>query len=243
MARPTPPVSSRRPLLVSDFDGTMTGPEFFGLLLEELDDPSLEETWQAFCDGRLTHFEVLHRIFAAARLDLPAMQAIVEHLEPRAGLAPAVRALEGAGWEVQVASAGCVWYIERFLAAQGLELTVHANPGRFVPGEGLHMELPESSPYLDPATGISKTAVVRAALTARPVVAFAGDGRPDLDAALLVPPARRFARGWLGGALDERGEGCQRFESWSTIAATLLATVGAGDGRPDSQPDSRPAGR
>ena len=45
--------------------------------------------------------------------------------------------------------------------------------------------------------------------------------RPDLDPALLVPPQRRFARGWLAEALSERGEGFRRFEQWSQIVDHL----------------------
>ena len=52
-------------------------------------------------------------------------------------------------------------------------------------------------------------------------VAFAGDGRPDLRPALLVPPQLRFARGWLAEALSERGEKFHPFEHWSEIADQL----------------------
>ena len=43
----------------------------------------------------------------------------------------------------------------------------------------------------------------------------------DGKTALLVPPQLRFARGWLAGALSERGEGFQPFERWSQIADHL----------------------
>jgi 2-hydroxy-3-keto-5-methylthiopentenyl-1-phosphate phosphatase len=53
-------------------------------------------------------------------------------------------------------------------------------------------------------------------------VAFAGDGPPDLQAALLVPPGLRFARGGLAEELRARGEAFQPFSRWSEIARELV---------------------
>jgi 2-hydroxy-3-keto-5-methylthiopentenyl-1-phosphate phosphatase len=63
--------------------------------------------------------------------------------------------------------------------------------------------------------------IVRDALKRSERVAFAGDGRPDLEPALLVKPEFRFARGWLADAFRERGEKFHPFERWSQIADRL----------------------
>jgi len=105
---------------------------------------------------------------------------------------------------------------------------VHANPGSLVPGHGLVMEMPRNSPFFDPAIGIGigigigKAAVVREALQRHPCVAFAGDGPPDHGPALLVPPGRRFARGFLAEKLAKEGEAFQSYACWSAIADRLL---------------------
>ena len=83
------------------------------------------------------------------------------------------------------------------------------------------MSLPERSRFFSPATGVNKVAIVRDALDRSDRVAFAGDGRPDLEPALLVQAQLRFARGWLAEALKERGEGFYPFERWSQIADQL----------------------
>jgi 2-hydroxy-3-keto-5-methylthiopentenyl-1-phosphate phosphatase len=83
------------------------------------------------------------------------------------------------------------------------------------------MLLPERSPFFSPTKGVNKVAIVRDALNRSGRVAFAGDGRPDLKPALLVPPQLRFARGWLAEALRERGEKFNPFERWSEIADQL----------------------
>jgi 2-hydroxy-3-keto-5-methylthiopentenyl-1-phosphate phosphatase len=69
--------------------------------------------------------------------------------------------------------------------------------------------------------GVNKSAVVQHALHIVDTVAFAGDGPPDLEPALLVQPGLRFARGILAEQLRERGGGFQPFSRWSEIARKL----------------------
>jgi 2-hydroxy-3-keto-5-methylthiopentenyl-1-phosphate phosphatase len=98
---------------------------------------------------------------------------------------------------------------------------LHANPGRFVAGQGLLMDLPRDSPYFSPTHGIDKAGIVRHHLAAGSVVAFAGDGFPDIDAARLVQPDLRFARGDLAQVLTSSGQQFRPFLVWSEIAQAL----------------------
>jgi 2-hydroxy-3-keto-5-methylthiopentenyl-1-phosphate phosphatase len=123
---------------------------------------------------------------------------------------------------VVVTSAGCDWYIRRLLAAAGVEVVVHANPGRFEVGRGLLMEMPTGSPYLSPTLGVDKARVVRRYLDAGRTVAFAGDGFPDAESARLVPGDLRFARGDLADVLGREGLPFHPFDTWSDIARVLL---------------------
>jgi 2-hydroxy-3-keto-5-methylthiopentenyl-1-phosphate phosphatase len=210
-------------LLVTDFDGTLTRNDFFNLVVEAFAPAGLGEHWSAYQAGRLTHFEALQGIFAGIRGGEADLLALLS----RAGLEPelpaCVKALHRAGWEVVVASAGCAWYIDRLLASCGVRVTVHANPGRFVPGRGLLMELPTGSPYFCRLTGIDKAAIVREGLAAGRVVGFAGDGALDAAAARLVPSRLRFARAELAAALDAERLPYRRFERWREVAQALLA--------------------
>ncbi|RLS33818.1 MAG: hypothetical protein DWH78_12150 [Planctomycetota bacterium] len=83
------------------------------------------------------------------------------------------------------------------------------------------MQLPTQSPFFTEQFGISKTALVQKALQSCSAVAFAGDGRPDLEPALMVRPEMRFARGWLATELRLRGEIFQHFSRWSEISDKL----------------------
>ena len=135
----------------------------------------------------------------------------------------AVAELEQANWKVVIASAGCRWYIERLLSAAGVQIELHANPGRFETGKGLLMEMPHTSPFVCSTLGIDKSAVVRHYLAANNEVAFAGDGFPDFEAARLVPSELRFARGDLAAVLKQSNLEFRPFSTWSDVARELVA--------------------
>jgi hypothetical protein len=85
------------------------------------------------------------------------------------------------------------------------------------------MERATDSPYLHPALGIDKAAVVRDALQRDDVVAFAGDSwLTDGPPALLLPAGRRFATGQLARRLAAEGQAYQPFAAWTEIAGVLL---------------------
>ena len=208
-------------VLVTDFDGTITKSDFYELIATHLLPPGTANYWAEYRTGRITHFEALRGYFAEIRADESAVWRIVDRMEIDPCLAAAVEKLRQANWHVVIASAGCRWYIESLLSRAGVEIELHANPGRFVAGQGLLMELPRDSPYFSPTHGIEKAGIVRHHLASGSDVAFAGDGFPDIDAARLVPPERRFARGDLAEVLTESGQSFRPFGVWSEIAQAL----------------------
>jgi 2,3-diketo-5-methylthio-1-phosphopentane phosphatase len=211
--------------LVSDFDGTITGRDFYELIAERYMPRDPTDYFAEYRKGRRTHFEAMQAFFRHAPSDPVLLEVLLRETEPDPHLAASALRLEAAGWDLIIVSAGCSWYIERILAAAGVSAVVHSNPGRIEPGRGLVLRLPTESPFFSPDTGIDKCAVVRDAQSRYRAVAFAGDGAPDIRPALLVPPANRFARRFLAQALESRGEPCQPFEAWSQIVETILSST------------------
>jgi 2,3-diketo-5-methylthio-1-phosphopentane phosphatase len=210
------------PVLISDFDGTMTRHDFYKLAIERLLPADTPNHWADYRSGAITHFEALRRYFAAIRKTEDEVLAVVRQMELDPGLPAAIESLHNSGWKVIVTSAGCEWYIRRLLSDAGVSVVVHANAGRFETGRGLLMQMPTGSPYLSDFLGVDKTAVVREHVSQGGRVAFAGDGYPDADAARLVPGDLRFARGDLANVLHDEGLEFQRFQTWSEIAHALL---------------------
>ena len=214
-------VQKPQSVLVSDFDGTMTRHDFYKLVIESLIPPGTPDYWAMYRAGTITHFEALRRYFAAIRACVKDVLEVVERMELDPNLPEAVDALARSGWRVVVVSAGCDWYIRHLLRTANVDLEVYSNPGRFVVGQGLLMEMPLDSPYLSPTLGVDKAAVVRHEINQGRRVAFAGDGFPDVEPARLVPGDMRFARGDLANTLRSEGLAFQRFDTWSDIADIL----------------------
>ena len=206
-------------ILVTDFDGTITRRDFYQLVLNRVP-PGTPDFWGEYLAGRITHFEALNAVFGAYTPGETALIALTHDMEIDPGLHQGVEMLRGAGWSVQVASAGCSWYIQRLLREADVAVDVFANPGMMVDGR-LLMSLPRDSPFFSPMTGIDKRGIVQNALETGAVVAFAGDGPPDFEPALLVPENLRFATGFLAGELTRRGLGFRPFGRWSEVAETL----------------------
>ena len=211
-----------RNIFISDYDGTITDKDFYSLLAEHYIPGDTPDYFAQYREGRLTHFEAMAAYFAFAPTEERHLEELLAASQADPELGAAAALLEHAGWELWIVSAGSSWYVERVLGRAGVAATVYSNPGRVEKGRGLVLEkFDPSSPYHSPSVGIDKSAVVRHALHVAETVAFAGDGPPDLQPALLVPPALRFARGFLAEALRERGEAFRPFSRWSEIVRAL----------------------
>ncbi len=209
-------------VLISDFDGTITARDYYYLVIERLFTSDTPDYWAEYEAGQVTHFEALRNIFKAVPAGEAALLELTQHTGIDPELPAEIKALQAAGWDVNIVSAGCGWYIHELLRQHGVDVPVYASTGKIVEGR-LVMELPTDSPYFSREVGIDKAAAVKAALAQGKRVAYAGDGPVDLEPALLVPPHLRFARAALAQLLRQRGDGFRSFDRWSDIARALRA--------------------
>lgn len=220
-AGPTPQARNSS-ALVCDFDGTLTRHDFYRLVQTRWWRPDEPNPWNDYLAGRLTHFDALNRIFARVRGNEASLKAFIDTMELDPTVPAAFEELHAAGWTLIIASAGCQWYMGHLLSGVKAPFTLHANPGRYSPGRGLQMIPPVESRFFNAPTGIDKVAVVRDALARHARVAFAGDGPPDLPAAMLVAGQRRFGRGYLAEALAAQKEAFNPLTDLAAVARQLL---------------------
>ena len=203
-------------------DGTITNKDFYSLLAERYVPANEPDYFARYQEGRISHFEAMAAYFAFAPTEEQQLEERLTASQPDPDLGASAAVLRRADWKFWAVSAGFSWYVERVLSRAGVAATVYSNPGRLENGRGLVLEkLDPSSPFHSASVGVDKSAVVRHALRIADAVAFAGDGPPDLQPALLVRPGLRFARGSLAEALLARGEAFQTFSRWSEIAREL----------------------
>ena len=195
-----------RKIFISDYDGTITDKDFYSLLAERYIPGDTPDYFAQYREGRITHFEAMAAYFAFAPTKEQELEELLAASQVDPDLGESAALLQRAGWELWVVSAGSSWYVERVLRQAGVAASVYSNPGRLENGRGLVLEkLGPTSPFHSASVGVDKSAVVRHALHIAETVAFAGDGPPDLQPALLVRPNLRFAREFLAKALRARG--------------------------------------
>jgi 2,3-diketo-5-methylthio-1-phosphopentane phosphatase len=208
--------------LVSDFDGTVTDFDVYALIAERYMPKDHPDYFADYRAGHITHFDAMQAFYHFAPSEPQALDGLLRDTKPDPQLADCVRRLEANGWDLIIASGGSSWYIEQILRTAGVCATIHSNPGQLEEGRGLVLRLPKESPFFSPQVGINKAGVVRDALQRYKKVAFAGDGPPDIEPALLVAPSLRFARRFLAQALDDRGAPYQPYRIWSEVVEALL---------------------
>lgn len=214
-------------IFITDFDGTLCRQDFYQLVVAHLLPPSVPNYWQDYLDQKLTHFEVLRCYFAEIRQSEKEVDQLLDRMELEPELPRLLAELRSARWEVVIASAGCAWYIQKLLRHVEKLPAIHANPGRFVEGQGLLMSLPHGQPFFSPINGIDKTSIVKAAIAqvGQGNVAYAGDGLTDVVPALLVSEQQRYARSDLARVLSEKKQRYHSFERWAEIAEKLLCST------------------
>lgn len=175
--------------LVSDFDGTISDDDFFYYISRQyLGEKSLVP-WQAYMEGKKTHFEALKEIFASLRVEKADLDNFIRKIRIDKGF------LKTAAWcqeqqiPVYVCSAGCDYYINLLIgpaiAEYGIRLV--ANHGTYSSNHGLEMTPPPAgSRFYDFGTGINKAAIVAYLQEQGYRVVYCGDGMPDLAAARIA---------------------------------------------------------
>lgn len=208
---------------ISDFDGTITDVDLYTLIAERYMPKDHRDYFADYRAGRITHFQAMQAFFHFAPSEPQALEQLLRDTKPDPQLGDSVRRLQAKDWDLIIVSAGSSWYIEQILGKAGVSATIHSNPGRIEEGRGLVLQLPKESPFFSTQVGIDKAGIVRNALQRYQRVAFAGDGPPDIEPALVVAPAWRFARRFLAEALDARGEPYQSYGLWSEVVDALLS--------------------
>jgi len=181
--------------LVSDFDGTISGDDFFYYITEKYLTPADMAPWESYLQGNKTHFGALQEIFAKLRVPEKNLQAFIRqiHLDP--AFADVADFCHEQSLPLYICSAGCSYYINLLIGEiiSKYNIKLIANHATYSPENGLIMTPPPTeSLYYDANTGISKRKVVEVLQQLGYFVIYCGDGLPDFEAAQIADKV--FAR-------------------------------------------------
>jgi 2-hydroxy-3-keto-5-methylthiopentenyl-1-phosphate phosphatase len=199
------------PLLVLDFDGTVTERDTLDLLLEEFGDPEIYHRVENELGKTMTLNEVIAAEFETITAPLEeAVGWLVEHTRIRPGFAELART-----FHPLIVSSGFNETIEPLLEREGVlgDVELRANRVDARPdGWVVHFRTTGEC-------GVCHEPCKRADLPANGHVVYAGDGYSDFCAALAADEV--FATGSLALHLEERGVPYRQLTDFRALAREL----------------------
>lgn len=206
---------------VSDFDNTISRKDFYKIVMEKyLGEQGLQahSLWQ---DDRMTTFDYLTFIFENINKPKNIIDADIDTIaidETAVEFIDTILDMQG---DFYIVSAGCQYYVDKVLERYDVrdKVNIFANPGRIENGS---LIMTPNAQYFSNEFGIDKGALVKDLKQHNDIVFFAGDSRPDYEAAINAD--YRFARAGdqLAQILDESKVEYYPYENFADIKTITL---------------------
>ncbi|MCI1859226.1 MAG: MtnX-like HAD-IB family phosphatase [Sporolactobacillus sp.] len=202
-------------LFISDFDGTLSKKDFYRVLIDrhyQADRARLYADWE---NKTVTDLEYLSRLFAGIGRDETGIDEEIDYISLDPHAKAVIDHVQRLGGDFVVISAGTDYYIRRVLKKYAIRnVRIFANPGVYA-NRGIKITADPAGRYYSPMYGIDKAKVTRDLIKDYRTVWFAGDSRPDLEAALLTDVI--FAKGQLQGLLNAQKRDYVAIDDFSDI--------------------------
>lgn len=214
-------------VLISDFDGTISGEDFFGMVIERLLTKEDIKPWDDYVAGKITHFEALSRIFAKVAIAQEELDAFIQSIKIDEKFPGALKLCARLGVPVYICSAGMDYYIYKRIPGyiEKYNISVISNKAEYSPETGFKLKaLPEGNPYYGKEAGIAKEAVVEDFKRRGYFTVYAGDGRPDIKAAKSADAV--FAKGILAALCEKENIKTLKFNDFGDITKYIGGLYG-----------------
>ena len=199
------------PVLVLDWDGTVTERDTLHMVIERFGDLTVFVALEEELGRRLTLDEVIAAEMATVQGPLEQVVAwLAEHVRVRPGFRELVDA-----YDPLIVSAGFHELIEPILEREGIAARVAANHVAAGP-RGWRASFPDAPPC-----AVCGERCKRSAVAALGPFAYVGDGVSDRCVSLAAE--RRFARAGLARWLDGQGVSYEPFEDLYDVLSALEA--------------------
>lgn len=214
-------MSDKKFVFISDFDGTLTHKDFYQMIIDDYLKEEGEELYQAWRRKEFKDRDFLHKIYSSMNRSEDEVLEDILRIEWDEYADEVIGAIQKAGGDFVILSAGTSYYIERLLKHKGISgIKVYSNPGEYKEG-GIHLVIDETSPYFSDTYGIDKGKVVAELKEKYPYVYYAGDSAPDITSCKLADTC--FAKDKLQQMLKDEGVDFIPMTNYKDIAAALKA--------------------
>ena len=223
--------SIRKPVVFSDFDGTITRLDVTDEILEQFADPAWREVEARWQRGEIGSRECFERQAALVRASVEQLNALIDAIPVDPGFAEFYRALKARRIPFYILSDSFDYVIRRVMKRVGADGELRN--GRHLFSTGLELEagcmraiFPHSNHGCKHGCATCKPAIIRRVRKKQQPVIFIGDGLSDRFAVEVADVV--FAKHELLAYCRERGVACRPFETFGDVQKELADILEAG---------------
>jgi 2,3-diketo-5-methylthio-1-phosphopentane phosphatase len=178
-------------VLISDFDGTISKKDFFYMVIDTLlkDKTDALAPWRDYLNGKIKHIDALTGIFSQIHLTQQELDEFIFTIEVDSFFYDTAKYCMDKNIPFYICSAGTNYYIKKRISdtLQKYNITLISNDATYSQQDGMKLVAPpETSPYYNANTGISKQAIVQKLKDEGFFTIYAGDGKPDFKSAQIA---------------------------------------------------------
>lgn len=214
---------TKKYVLISDFDGTISKKDFFRYATQKLLSDEDMKPWDDYKAGKITHVKGLSMIFSKIKMPQSEFDKFIDTIKIEKYFVPTVNLCKEKNIDFYVISAGADYYIKRLLNNLDVlsKVEMIANPSYFSEEEGFQMQSPPKSvDYYDENLGVSKKYFVQKLKDEGFTVIFVGDGAPDIEAAKVADIV--FAKDYLITLCESENVKFNKYETYKDIYHYIL---------------------
>ncbi|EIW19326.1 MULTISPECIES: MtnX-like HAD-IB family phosphatase [Pelosinus] len=207
-------------IFVSDFDGTMSERDFYHIIMEKYLGQWGKELHASWKRNEMEDVEFLSTVFKSINRTEEEICEDILSIKIDEYIPAFIEYIKSAGGDFLILSAGTRYYIERLLAFKGIqEIEIISNEGKYE-NKGVTLLPPDTyHPFYSRRHGVDKAKVVQSLKQKYKKVYYAGNSRPDVNAALLADIA--FAKGKLITLLQAKAAEHVPFECFFQVEEFL----------------------
>jgi 2,3-diketo-5-methylthio-1-phosphopentane phosphatase len=200
---------------ISDFDGTLTGKDFYKILSEAYLKDEFLPLFKDWKNGKMKDREYLSYVFNNVKRSEDQITEDILNIPFDIFAKEFIEQVKAAGGDFIVISAGTSYYIEKIFEKHNIKgVDVYSNKAIFK-DNGIYFDLDENSEFYSDRYGIDKLLVVNKLKVDYKKIIYAGDSEPDLKPALICDLV--FAKGELVELLKKEKKEFIEFEDFSEV--------------------------
>lgn len=183
-------------IFISDFDGTMSERDFYHIIMDKYLGEWGKELHASWRRNEMEDVELLSTVFKSMNRTEEEIREDILSINLDEYIPAFIEHIKLAGGDFLILSAGTKYYIERLLTFKGIQgIEIFSNDGRYE-NKGITLMPPDTQdPFYSRRHGIDKAKVVQSLKRKYKKIYYAGNSKPDVNAALLADIA--FAKGKL----------------------------------------------